>query len=79
MKKVKTTVEGYINRNNQEVIRKTNLPGNDHLQCIYILRCGSETCRCIYGVNGSDIFERKCPNCQEGKNGLRVIIPSKGL
>ena len=29
--------------------------------------CGHE-----YGVNGHDFFERKCPVCQGGKQGLSV-------
>jgi hypothetical protein len=28
-------------------------------------KCGN-----VYGVNGTDIFEHKCPNCQSGKPGL---------
>ena len=34
-----TTQPGYTNRNDQIVIPPTNLPGNDHLQFIYVLRC----------------------------------------
>lgn len=30
----KTTTPGHVNRNRQEVIRRTDLPGNDHLQLI---------------------------------------------
>ena len=49
-------------------IRATGLPGNDHLQYIYVLRC--ERCGNEYGSNGSDIFQRKCPSCQGGMPGL---------
>lgn len=64
----KTTRIGYVNRNGQENTRATGLPGNDHLQYIYVLRCGH--CGHEYGSNGSDIFHRKCPRCQGGKRGL---------
>ena len=63
-----TTQIGYVNRNRQVTVRATDLPGNDHLQKIYVLQC--EHCRHEYGANGSDIFQRKCPNCQDGAPGL---------
>lgn len=64
-----TTQVGYTNRNDQVVIRKTDLPGNDHNQLVYVLRsisCGHE-----YGANGSDIFQRRCPAHDAGAPGLR--------
>jgi len=64
----KTTHPGYENRNGQVVIRNTGLPGNDHVQTIYELKC--TYCGHIYGANGSDIFQRKCPNCQGGMSGI---------
>jgi Zn finger protein HypA/HybF involved in hydrogenase expression len=64
----KTTHPGYKNRNGQVVIRNTRLPGNDHVQTIYELKCAH--CNHIYGANGSDIFQRKCPKCQGGALGL---------
>ena len=54
------TEPGRINEHEPEVIRKTNLPGTDHNQYIYVLRCGY--CGHEYGVNGSDIHLRKCPS-----------------
>jgi hypothetical protein len=65
-----TTAPGYVNRKQQEVLRNTGLPGSDHCQVIYVLRCGA--CGHEYGANGSDIFERKCPQCQGGAPGLAV-------
>jgi hypothetical protein len=59
-----TTEPGYRNRNGQVVIRPTHLAGTDHYQYVYVLRCGE--CGHEYGANGSDIFQRKCPNCQGG-------------
>jgi hypothetical protein len=63
-----TTVPGYANRNDQRVLRKTDRPGNDHNQRIYILSCGK--CGDEYGANGSDIWLRRCPACQGGAPGL---------
>jgi Zn finger protein HypA/HybF involved in hydrogenase expression len=64
-----TTDRGSVNRNGQEVLRKTDLPGNDHMQYIVVLRC--QKCGHEYGANTSDCFQRKCPNCQGGMPGLR--------
>lgn len=64
----RTTQVGYRNRNDQEVVRPTGLPGTDHLQYVYVLRCAA--CGCEYGANGSDIHGRKCPRCQGGRPGL---------
>ncbi len=63
-----TTEPGFINRNCQVVVRGTPLPGNDHNQKIYVLQCLH--CQYEYGANGSDIFQRKCPKCQNGRPGL---------
>jgi hypothetical protein len=65
---VETTRVGYVSPNNQRVLRDTGLPGTDHNQRIYVLRCGD--CGSEYGANGSDIFQRRCPSCQAGKPGL---------
>jgi len=65
-----TTVPGWSNRNLQKVIRDTGLPGTDHLQRVYELRCGK--CGHSYGANGSDIHLRKCPSCQGGRPGLAI-------
>jgi hypothetical protein len=64
-----TTKTGYVNKQRQVVIRNTGRHGTDHLQYIYTLGCSD--CGCIYGANGSDIHERKCPKCQGGAAGLK--------
>ena len=64
----RTTDIGSVNRNRQEVVRRTDLAGNDHLQKVYVLRC--RDCEFNYGANGSDIYLRRCPNCQGGAAGL---------
>jgi hypothetical protein len=71
MNETDSTTPGYINRNGQRVVRATGLPGTDHNQKVYILHC--ERCGTEYGANGSDIFQRLCPNCQKGKPGLPVL------
>ena len=65
------TIEpGYTNRNAQRVIRAAGLPGTEHLRTAYVLEC--EQCQHRYAANESDIFERRCPNCQTGKPGLPI-------
>ncbi len=64
----RTTEPGYMNRRGQTVLRDTGLPGNDHNQRIYVLRCGA--CAHEYGANGSDIWQRRCPACDGGARGL---------
>lgn len=66
-----TTQIGYVNRNNQECTGTRRLPGNDHLQFAYRMRCQLPDCGAVYGVNGTDVHLRKCPNCQGGAAGIR--------
>jgi len=67
----RTTVPGYRNKNNQVVIRRTDKRGNDHNQFLYELECKSPTHpdgkMNRYLANGSDIWQRKCPECQGGR------------
>ena len=65
-----TTEIGYANVNGQTVVRDTGLPGTDHNQRVYALRCNH--CGAEYGANGSDIHLRKCPECQDGAPGLAI-------
>ena len=60
---------GDVNRNGQVVIRDTGLSGTDHLQRVYQLGCSH--CGHVYGANGTDVHERKCPRCQKGRPGLK--------
>jgi Zn finger protein HypA/HybF involved in hydrogenase expression len=64
----KTTKISYINRNNQRCEGTRGKEGNDHMQYSYKIVC--QNCEEIYGANGSDIFQRKCPNCQGGSLGI---------
>ncbi len=65
-----STQPGYVNRNGQVVVRRTDLPGTDHLQRAYELCC--RHCNHHYGANGPDIFQRRCPSCQDGAPGLSL-------
>jgi hypothetical protein len=66
-----TTDPGYVNRNRQKVLRNTGLPGNDYMQRTFALHCGD--CSYEYGSNGSDNWQRRCPRCQHGRPGLRLV------
>ena len=65
-----STTIGYINRNNQKNHGTRGVAGTDHEQLAYRLECQQNGCGCVYGVNGTDIFQRKCPDCQGGNPGI---------
>ena len=65
-----TTQIGYINRNNQKNHGTRGIDGNDHCQVSYKLECLEIGCGVVYGANGTDVFQRKCPKCQGGKPGI---------
>ncbi len=67
---------GDLNRNNQQLLRKTEAAGTDHDSRVWILKCLN--CSNIYGCNSTDAFERKCPKCQAGKSGLPVPTERDG-
>ncbi len=59
-----TTDAGYVNVHKQHNMGKTERAGTDHLQYLYRMKCG--LCGHEYDANGTDIFEKKCPHCQNG-------------
>lgn len=61
----RTTDVGYVNKNNQMNMGRTNEPGTDHMQWFYNMKC--TICGHEYKANGSDIWQRKCPKCQGGR------------
>lgn len=65
-----TTQKGYINRNQQCCEGHRGTQGNDHGQRSYKMRCLVKNCGHKYGANGSDVFQRKCPRCQGGREGI---------
>jgi hypothetical protein len=65
-----TTQIGYINRNHQKNLGTRGAQGTDHGQLAYKLECQEPGCGLVYGANGTDIFQRKCPKCQDGMPGI---------
>jgi hypothetical protein len=61
---------GDINPKGQKLLAKTVFDGTDHNQKIWAVQCTHDGCGHVYGVNGSDFHERKCPKCQGGKPGI---------
>ena len=60
-----TTIMGFVNDNNQRNEGRLTELGTDHNQYFYQMKCLH--CGHLYKANGSDIWQRKCPKCQEGK------------
>ena len=58
------TVTGYVNRNNQVNLGRTNMRGTNPTNWLYRMRC--QECLHEYHANGSDIHLKKCPVCQGG-------------
>lgn len=72
-----TTEPGFTNPNRQVVQRATGAPSSTRPgQSIYALGC--RDCGFVYGCNGLDVKERRCPGCQGGVTGeaLREEQPS---
>jgi hypothetical protein len=66
----KTTKIGYVNKNNQENHGHCGEAGTDHNSIAYKLECLD--CHYEYWANGTDVFHRKCPNCQGGASGIKM-------
>ncbi len=66
------TEPGRVNDHNQVNLGRTDppRPGTDHNNYVYVMRCGN--CGYTYGANGSDIFQRRCPDCDNGAEGLYI-------
>jgi len=60
---------GYINRHGQRCCGHRGMSGTDHLQFAYKVEC--TLCGYVYGANGADMFERRCPECKKGNPGIR--------
>lgn len=67
---------GDINHNDQQVLRLTQERGNGNNARVWVLKC--RRCLNIYGSNGHDAFERKCPKCDKGEVGLPVPTERDG-
>ena len=62
---MKSTVSGYVNKNNQKNNGCTYEAGTDNNQNFYAMECLN--CGHRYKSNGTDIWQRKCPKCQGGR------------
>ena len=60
---------GYINDNGQRCCGHRGVSGNDNFQVAYKVEC--TLCGYVYGANGTDMFERLCPECQGGLPGIK--------
>jgi len=67
-----TTKIGYINPNEQLCHGTLGVKGTDHLQYSYRMEC--LICGYVYGANGSDVFQRNCPKCQNGMPGINYWL-----
>ena len=60
---------GYLTPNGQQGCGHCGVPGTDHRQDAYKTEC--TICGYVYGTNESDMFERRCPECQKGAAGIK--------
>ena len=58
---------GYFNPNGQQCCGHCGVSGTDHGQ--YTYKTESTICGYVYGTNGSDMHERRCPNARKGLRG----------
>ena len=60
-----STINGYVNDNEQKNMGRLEERGTDFGQWFYQMEC--QKCGALYKSNGTDIHQRKCPNCQGGR------------
>ena len=75
--KAKTTVEGYINKNNQKNLGYRGVSETHYNQSFFEMECLE--CGYRYMANGCDVWLRKCPECQTDKKpaNLRILVREK--
>ena len=66
----RTTQIGYVNRNKQRCEGTRGVAGTARGQVAYKMVCLLPRCGHVYGANGADVFERKCPRHQGGRPGI---------
>ena len=66
----KTTRIGYRNRHMQRCAGHRGVSGTDHVQRAYKVECLVPGCGHVYGANGTNIYHRRCPECQGGAPGI---------
>ena len=64
-----STEIGYLNPNCQQCCGHCEVKGTDHGQYAYKTEC--TICGYVYGTNGTDMYERRCPECQGGATGIQ--------
>ena len=72
---MKSTDIGYISKNNQKNLGRRCKSDNHYNQWFYELECLD--CGHRYYANGSDIWLRKCPQCQSVKKSPQQKSRSK--
>jgi len=60
---------GTVNGHGQRCCGHRGVPGTDHNQRAFKVEC--TLCGYVYGANGSDVHERRCPECQAGAPGIQ--------
>lgn len=68
---------GDISANDQVLLLRSDKPGTDHNQYVWVLLCARRNsegtiCGHRYGANGLDFHHRRCPRCQGGAEGFKV-------
>ena len=67
-----TVKKGKVNKNRQRCCGTLDVPGTDENALAYKMEC--RLCGFVYGANGGEVLERKCPNCQDGEPGIRFWL-----
>jgi hypothetical protein len=67
----KTVEIGHLNSNSQQCGGHCGVPGTYHGQYAYKTEC--TICGYVYGTNGTDMFEKRCLECQERAPGIRYL------
>jgi putative restriction endonuclease len=70
------SADDRTNPNHQELLRKTDFEGTHTNAKIWILAC--KQCSNVYGCNSGDFWDRKCPKCQRGREGLPIPREREG-
>jgi len=69
-KKTNFTNPGSVNRNGQRVLEFIRKDKANPLTEVYAVVC--TRCAYEYGAYSSDLWQRKCPKCQDGREGLAL-------
>jgi hypothetical protein len=59
---------GVVNAHDQRCCGHRGVAGTDHAQFAYKVEC--TVCGFVYGANGSDMHERRCPMHDGGEAGI---------